>query len=1001
MNLIPSLLSVTPGSRFRLAILSILLLSAFSSQAQDRCGTVEYTKKLQAEKNVSETTRQFEDWLKSKKLKYRKDNDTQRQQTTTYQVPVVVHIIHNGEAMGSGTNISDAQVLSQINVLNKDYKRLNADAVNTPAMFLPFAGAFDVEFVLAKRDPEGLATTGILRTQGSRTSWRMSDNYELKELSYWPAEDYLNIWVCNLTDYLGYAQFPVSGLPGLENSSNNALTDGVVIAYRAFGSSDDGAFNLDPDYNKGRTATHEVGHFFGLRHIWGDDGGACGGPGDYVDDTPDQSSSTSGCVTSRTTCSNENMVMNYMDYTDDECMNLFTVDQVNRMITVLENSVRRASLLTSHALDDPIVVANDGGIKEVITPSLMQCSSNMTPAVEIKNYGNNPITSLRVRLRINNVIVETQDFVLNLAPSESSVLTFSNRDMGTGLSTVQFEIVQTNGGTDNGTYNNTKSIQTFVPQAVTAPFNETFTSSPTNWRNVNPDGFIGWANKTAPNVSPSNKAMHMNFYDYEDGDGEIDILISPSINLSSSSSAILNFDVAYARYQSSNDGLRVYVLTGCNQNIYDGTLIYNKEGSALSTASPTTSPFTPKNQSEWRTESVSLQAFVGNPNVQLAFVGYNDFGNNVYIDNVGISTDQVEDIALTKVTPEMVSCDTESEFQLTVTNNGSTPVTSFDVRIVVNNQENFASFDVSIAAGETTTITLPKTMLQNGANDVTIQLLDPNGVPDLNPADNIKAFSLVVNTSEKQLPYTENFENSFAVDWINISPTNGMRWKTTTTSSYGRSVYFNAYNNTVAGDEAWLISPNIDLSGKDNPSLQFYTSYAQRGEFNETLRVLYSLDCGGTFETLPLFSRSGELLSSGASTASWKPETINDWKLHVIDLSQFGNNQSIRFAFVATNDKGNNLFLDNISFVGGDDLFKIYHAVDGHDFYIQLNLPESQTITYEVVDTMGRQIVRGEIVDALNQTWPVTLHQATASGIYIVRLGIRNEYYASKIYVSR
>ena len=108
---------------------------------------------------------------------------------------MVVHIIHNGEAVGSGVNISDAQVLSQISVLNKDYKRLNADASNTPAEFQSVAGLFDVEFVLAKQDPEGLATTGILRVKGSKTSWTMNDNYTLKAQSYWPAEDYLNIWV--------------------------------------------------------------------------------------------------------------------------------------------------------------------------------------------------------------------------------------------------------------------------------------------------------------------------------------------------------------------------------------------------------------------------------------------------------------------------------------------------------------------------------------------------------------------------------------------------------------------------------------------------------------------------------------------------------------------------------------------------------------------------------------------------------------------------------------
>ena len=242
--------------------------------SQDRCGTVEYTETLKKRNTLFENTDQFEKWLLQKQ-KARASHIGAQRTKSTYQVPVVVHIIHNGEAIGTGSNISEAQIQSQLSVLNKDFKRLNTDAGNTPTEFLPVAGAFDIEFVFAKQSPEGLATNGIVRVKGTKTGWAMNDNYTLKSLSYWPAEDYLNIWVTNLTDVLGYAQFPVSGLPGLENSSTNRLTDGVVISYSVFGSIDDGAFNLQANFRKGRTTTHEIGHFFGLRHIWGDDSGAC------------------------------------------------------------------------------------------------------------------------------------------------------------------------------------------------------------------------------------------------------------------------------------------------------------------------------------------------------------------------------------------------------------------------------------------------------------------------------------------------------------------------------------------------------------------------------------------------------------------------------------------------------------------------------------------------------------------------------------------------------
>src|SRR5690606_8895359 len=137
------------------------------------------------------------------------------------------------------------------------------------------------------------------------------------------AEQYMNIWVCNLTDqFLGYAQTPESDLQGMENSSTNRKTDGVVVTHQAFGSVDDGAFDLDPVFNKGRTATHEIGHFLGLNHIWGDDAG-CNGS-DYVNDTPNQGNRTQGCPTHPKTdnCGEVIMFQNFLDYTDDRCMNL-------------------------------------------------------------------------------------------------------------------------------------------------------------------------------------------------------------------------------------------------------------------------------------------------------------------------------------------------------------------------------------------------------------------------------------------------------------------------------------------------------------------------------------------------------------------------------------------------------------------------------------------------------------------------------------------------------
>jgi gliding motility-associated-like protein len=310
--------------------------------AQARCGTVELSRDLHKKGIITESEEEFESWLSGLRSS-RKSLSI----VPSYTIPVVVHIIHNGESVGAGTNISDAQVLSQIKVLNNDFQRLNADAVRTPAAFSQSAGSMNVRFVLASVDPAGKPSSGIVRVKGNLPGYSRSENENAKSLSFWPSENYLNIWVCNLTDYYGFTQFPISTLAGLSPSGEayNRITDGIIISYISFGSVNDGPFNLDNRYNEGRILTHEMGHFFGLRHTWGDEDD-CGST-DFVDDTPPQSEPTENCPAGIVAdCTPQGrMYQNYMDYTYDDCMNLFTRGQVERMKLVLENSPRRRSLL--------------------------------------------------------------------------------------------------------------------------------------------------------------------------------------------------------------------------------------------------------------------------------------------------------------------------------------------------------------------------------------------------------------------------------------------------------------------------------------------------------------------------------------------------------------------------------------------------------------------------------------------------------------------------------
>ncbi|MEM6629095.1 MAG: zinc metalloprotease [Bacteroidota bacterium] len=271
------------------------------------------------------------------------------QETNIIRIPVVVHVIHNGEPVGTGPNINQAQVQSQIEVLNEDFRRkVGTNGFNDH----PEGADTEIEFFLATEAPDGrrMAEPGIDRVDGGRNSWpkgpfRNPIDNSVKPQTIWPPDRYFNIWTVNFggfvsRDLLGYAQFPSnSGLPGLNVNGGSASTDGIVVGYKYFGSSDKGNFpDLWAPFDKGRTTTHEVGHWLGLRHIWGD--GDCT-VDDFCTDTPNVGEPNIGCPMGARSCGELSMIENYMDYTDDACMNVFTQDQKQRMLTVLRNSPRR------------------------------------------------------------------------------------------------------------------------------------------------------------------------------------------------------------------------------------------------------------------------------------------------------------------------------------------------------------------------------------------------------------------------------------------------------------------------------------------------------------------------------------------------------------------------------------------------------------------------------------------------------------------------------------
>ncbi len=329
----------TPINAFIALLISVLTISCIDSKKEDdeeannlkeiaavdqtrkrptrTCSTMDILKKHLTETPDLRTKmitieKQCEAFIKSRKSGETKD-------LNTISIPIIVHVIYNNE----NENISDTQIKSQIDILNQDFTKTNLDRDQVPQEFLPLAANIQINFNLEK----------VIRVSSERTEWGTGDEMKFSSSggsNVVTPQSHLNIWVCNIgEEALGYAQFP----------GDNPLTDGIVISPQYFGSE---GYVLSP-FDRGRTATHEVGHWLNLRHIWGD--GRCM-KDDYVDDTPSADQPNYGCPEYPVlSCNTNDMSMNYMDYVDDTCMYMFSKGQKDRMRAVFAEGGPRQSFI--------------------------------------------------------------------------------------------------------------------------------------------------------------------------------------------------------------------------------------------------------------------------------------------------------------------------------------------------------------------------------------------------------------------------------------------------------------------------------------------------------------------------------------------------------------------------------------------------------------------------------------------------------------------------------
>lgn len=600
-------------------------------QAQDNkhakiipCITTEMTEELMKQDPQYKINQdELERFTEQYELQQRNNSSANKTSSVVRIIPVVFHVIH----AGGNENISDAQLLSQIDVLNADFRRLNADTTDTPGPFKPLGADCQIEFRMAQLDPNGNCTDGIVRVFSPLT-YNARNN--VKALSYWPSNKYLNIWIVKTIEnsnggpgnVIGFAQFPGTG---------TAATDGVVFASDWTGNIGTAVANG----GEGRTATHEVGHWLNLRHIWGDDAGACTGS-DMVSDTPNQADWTlSICPTfplldACTGTGNGVLFSNYMDYTNGNCQNIFTTGQSSRMNATL--SLATSGRNNLHTTANLIATGTNGTVAVpcAVIPSMVYDTKYICAGgtVSFNEYYYNGVATSRVWTFPGGTPATSTN------PNE--IVTYNTPGTYDVIYSVSNAV-----GTNTITYTGFVVVSPSVA-SINAPYADGFEGifPGTDYQIYDADNTYMWEQTTLAAATGTNSIYLNNFA----GNQGIDAFITPNYNCTNVSNISLKYKVAYAvKSTTCTDYLKISVSTDCGKS---WTFKNSKSGLTLATVSTAvTSAFVPT-AAQWRQETINMSGNATNKaNVRFKFeygVASSSAatavkGNNIYIDDINLT----------------------------------------------------------------------------------------------------------------------------------------------------------------------------------------------------------------------------------------------------------------------------------------------------------------------------------------------------------------------------
>lgn len=533
--------------------------------------------------------------------------------SVTYIIPIVFHVIHNYGV----ENISDAQILDGLDIINKTFRKQLADTASIVSVFKPLHADCEIEFRLAQLDPDGNCTSGINRIASPLTA---IGDHSVKSLIHWPPNKYLNVYiVSNAAGLAGHCVWP-------SDADTIPAWDGIVVGYNYIGSI--GASN----YTQSVALAHECGHYLNLQHIWGGNNV----PGFYyypcadvnkdctIDDSVADTPPTIGwqsCNLNGASCGNTvDNVQNAMDYS--YCNRMFTYGQKARMQACLNSPIagrnnlwQTANLIATGVLNSPAPFCN----VNFTSNKTVVCSGSSNPITFTNTSYNGSFTSTLWTFSGGNPSSST---------ANSPVITYTTP----GKYDVTLKVVN---GNDSAMITKPNYVSILPTTGGIYPYTEGFETTTSldglEWFSNSFDTINNWQLTNTASYSGTKSIMLNNFNNPMSTKDE---LYSKIINLSGASALNISFMYAYAKKDSSNsDRLQLYITNNCNNTWIQRV---NLVSPALETAAITAIPFVPANSTEWKQASASIPSTYFSPNFRFKFVYTSNGGNNIYIDDINL-----------------------------------------------------------------------------------------------------------------------------------------------------------------------------------------------------------------------------------------------------------------------------------------------------------------------------------------------------------------------------